>query len=394
MHIGRLPRPPLIIFDRSYGGAHQSLDHDHLAYCNLARERQQHAYELVRGEHALKDARVNGRNSTLSDALLRHPKYVARGWVWVYNTAAPIRQGLRKGVDNKILKETLSLNWTGPSKLSLLAPPQRLPNPTGVHSETSCYTLTSRQTGPALLLNPASQWHDANPAPTLTMHTTCMPRHLPAGLTQYVLHAFNTKSPPYHVTTDDIATPPILIDMAKITGHQCVRGRGDAIAVLYETHWDSLLRPTWERERDLPAFRHHILSYWAAGPAQHQPHTRQYQQLRIAAADREIARSTGERPGSYRLIAENVYHARFRPAPEPVGAYIWYHSSDGFWWLGKITQPPDNSGRYVIRFLDNPGPTLVELPESEYNTALHAPCGTWCLQTHGRSNPLLGVLHG
>ena len=53
-----------------------------------------------------------------------------------------------------------------------------------------------------------------------------MPRHLPGGLAQYVLHAFATKSPPYYVTTDDIATPSILTDVAKITGHQCVRGRG------------------------------------------------------------------------------------------------------------------------------------------------------------------------
>ena len=175
-----------------------------------------------------------------------------------------------------------------------------------------------------------------------------------------------------------------------------MRGRGGAIDVLYETQRDSILRPAWERELDLQAFRHHILSYWAAGPAQHQPHTRQYQQLRIAAAAREIARSKGERhlPGSYRLVADNVYHARFRAAPLPIGASIWYHSFDGSWWLGKIKQPPDSSGRDIIRFLDNPGPAMVELPESAYNTALHAPCGSWCLQTHGRSSPLLGVPHG
>ena len=223
-----------------------------------------------------------------------------------------------------------------------------------------------------------------------------MLRHLPAGLTQYVLHAFDMKSPPYHVTADDIATPPILIDVAKITGHQFVRGRGGVIAVLYEARWDSLLRPTWERELDLQAFRHNIILYWATGPAQHQPHTRQYQQLRITAAAREIARSKGERhlPGSYRLVAGNVYHARFRTAPLPIGASIWYHSFDGFWWLGNIQQPSDNSGRYVLRFLDNPGPAMAELPESAYYTALHPPCDSWCLQTHGRSNPLLGALHG
>ena len=93
-----------------------------------------------------------------------------------------------------------------------------------------------------------------------------MPQHLPAGLIQYVLHTFATKSPPYLVPTDDVATPPILPDVAKLTVHQFVRGRGGAIAVLYETHWDGLLRPTWERELDIQAFRHHILIYWAAGP--------------------------------------------------------------------------------------------------------------------------------
>ena len=61
----------------------RSLDRDQLAYCDLARDRQQRAYEIVREQHALTVARVNGRNSALSDALLRRPKYTAVGWVWV-----------------------------------------------------------------------------------------------------------------------------------------------------------------------------------------------------------------------------------------------------------------------------------------------------------------------
>ena len=92
--------------------------------------------------------------------------------------------------------------------------------------------------------------------------------------------------------------------------------------------------------------------------------------------------------------ATDVYRARFLSAPLPIGASIWYHSFDGCWWLGKIKQPSDAPGRYVVRFLDNPGPALIDLLESAYNTALHAPCGSWCLQTHGRTNPLQGVLHG
>ena len=46
--IGRLPPPPLAVVDRSYGGAHQGPDRDYLAYYDLARERQQGTYELVR----------------------------------------------------------------------------------------------------------------------------------------------------------------------------------------------------------------------------------------------------------------------------------------------------------------------------------------------------------
>ena len=221
-----------------------------------------------------------------------------------------------------------------------------------------------------------------------------IPRHFPAGHTQYVLHAFATKSPPYHVTTDDVSTPPILIDVAKITDRQCVRDRGGAIAVLYETHWNGILRPTWEREMDLQTFRHLILAYWANGLDHHQPNTRQYQQLNAAA--REIARANGERhlPGSYHLVTKDVYRTRFLSAPLPIGASISYHSLDDSWWLGKIKQPSNVLGRYVVRFLHNPDSALIDLPESAYNTALHAPCGSWCLQTHGRINPLQGVLHG
>ena len=99
--------PPLTVFDRSYGDAHQNLDRDQLAYCDLACERQQRAYELVREQHALTVARVN-----------RRPKYTASGWVWVYNTAATIRQGLRKDADNKVFKDKLSLYWTGPFNIT------------------------------------------------------------------------------------------------------------------------------------------------------------------------------------------------------------------------------------------------------------------------------------
>ena len=172
VHIGRLLRLPLTVFDRSYGGTHQNLDRDQLAYCDLARERQQRAYELVREQHALTVARVNGRNSALSDALLRRPQYAAGGWVWIYNTAATIRQGLRKGADNKVPKEKLSLNWTGPFKILAVGPAPAADTPDGrpLGDKLLYLDLPSNRLGPAA--KPRVMWHAASPATTHTMPTT------------------------------------------------------------------------------------------------------------------------------------------------------------------------------------------------------------------------------
>ena len=71
VHMGRLPRLPLTIFDRIGVAGHQSLARDHLVYCDLATDRQQHAYDIVREHHALTVSRVQRLNSVLSDAL--HP---------------------------------------------------------------------------------------------------------------------------------------------------------------------------------------------------------------------------------------------------------------------------------------------------------------------------------
>ena len=59
VHIGRLPRLPLVAFDRYYDGAHQSFDRDHLAYCDHAREREHSTYELVHEQHPITVGPVN-----------------------------------------------------------------------------------------------------------------------------------------------------------------------------------------------------------------------------------------------------------------------------------------------------------------------------------------------
>ena len=85
VHMGRVPRPPLTIFELTGVAGHQSLARDHLAYCDLATDRQQRAYDMVREHHALTVSRVKHRNSVLSDALRTVPKFAVGGWVWVYN---------------------------------------------------------------------------------------------------------------------------------------------------------------------------------------------------------------------------------------------------------------------------------------------------------------------
>ena len=59
-----------------------------------------------------------------------------------------------------------------------------------------------------------------------------LPKHLPADLTKYVFDSFLTKSPPFHLTLDDILPPPERLEVEQITGHQLVRGRGGVLSVM------------------------------------------------------------------------------------------------------------------------------------------------------------------
>ena len=71
-----------------------------------------------------------------------------------------------------------------------------------------------------------------------------MPKYLPDGLTQYVLNTFPEKSSPCHVAQDDVSTLLQRLEVERITCHQSVRGIGGVIAVMYETDWTGLSRPS------------------------------------------------------------------------------------------------------------------------------------------------------
>ena len=74
--MGRLPGLLLTIFERTGVFGHQSLARGHLAYCDLATDRQQSAYDIVRENHALTVYRVERRNSALPNAV---PKFAVDG---------------------------------------------------------------------------------------------------------------------------------------------------------------------------------------------------------------------------------------------------------------------------------------------------------------------------
>ena len=78
--MGRLPRLPLTVFDRTGVVGHQSLTRDHLAYCDLATDRQKRANDIVRAHHAFTVSRVNRINSALADALRPAPR-LRYGWL-------------------------------------------------------------------------------------------------------------------------------------------------------------------------------------------------------------------------------------------------------------------------------------------------------------------------
>lgn len=386
------------MFDRPNIGGHQSLDRDNLAYCNLATERQQRAYTIVRDNYAITASRLARRNSKLL-AAIKLPHFEVGGWVWVYNSAATIRQGARKDTDDKVLKEKLSLLYTGPLKILAVGPAAPADTPDGRPLQDKLLFLDLPSDMPG---------RDAKPRVAVARCKVChnptdaseVPKYLPADLSLYALNSFAKKSPPYHVTTADVFSPPTRLDVEQLTAHQVARGRGGNLAVMYETHWKRLLTPSWEREDDLQHFRPKILQYWSGAPAQRSQTNSLFRQMRIGSAQRKLARFKGERflAKGYALVPKHLWIRRFRVSVLPPGTHFWYKSSDDIWWLGKINRPvavsPSNpdTGRYIVRFLDDPGPIELTLAPDLYSFSLEAPRGSWCLQWHQPPGLIRGVL--
>ena len=207
VHIGRLPRLPLSIFNLPNIARRQSLSRDQLAYFDLATGRQQCAYRIVREHHDVTVSRLDHRKAPIMDDLRRSPPFTAGGWAWVYNTASSIQQGAKKGTDATVLKTKLSLNWIGRFKVLTVGPTPVSDTPDGrpLHDELLYLDLPSDLPG-----------RDPNCCVSVVRCKPCwnpddtddIPKHLPAGLSTYVLNYSSTKSPPYNVTLDDVSPTP------------------------------------------------------------------------------------------------------------------------------------------------------------------------------------------
>ena len=273
VHMGRLPRLLLTVFDRTGVVGHQSLARDHLNYCDLATARQTRVNGIVRAHHALAVARLNRRNSAHADALRPAPNFATGGLAWVYNSASTTLQCVKANTDAKVLKAKLALNWTGTCKIVAVGPCSAAETPDGLPLGSNLIYLDLPSDLPGS--NARRRVAIERCKPCVNPHDSGdMPKYLPAGLTQHVLNIFSRKSPPYHVTQDDVSTSLQQREVEQITGQQSVHGRGGVVAVLYKTHWAGLCEPFWEREIDLHLSRSYILRYWAGTPDQHRQNNR------------------------------------------------------------------------------------------------------------------------
>ena len=123
---------------------------------------------------------------------------------------------------------------------------------------------------------------------------------------------------------------------------------------------------------------------WAGTPDQHRQTNRLYRRTRIGAAQRELSRNNGERllaPG-YACVPRADWPRRYHDTVLSEGVHFWLKEDDELWWLGQISASTTEDKAYLVRFLDDPGPNKLPLPQARYTTLTGAVRGSWCLQVH------------
>lgn len=197
IHIGPLPRLPIAVLERPHGDGHQSLHRDQVDYCDLATDYQQRSYALVHKHHAPSISRITRRNSIISSALHQTPSFAVGKWAWVYNSVATIHQRAQKDTDHAVLKAKMSFDWTESYRILAVGPssaedtPHRKPVADKfLHLDLP---LGMPESDPKRRVSVVRCKPGFNPR-----DISVIPPYSPAGLNNYVLNNYTTKSLPYH----------------------------------------------------------------------------------------------------------------------------------------------------------------------------------------------------
>ena len=115
--------------------------------------------------------------------------------------------------------------------------------------------------------------------------------------------------------------------------------------------------------------------------------------MRRSAASRDIHRERGEGfvARGHLLVNRQQYERVFADGNKLRGAHFWFKSKDNLWWLGVIHTVDSAGKRFVVRFLDSPGPVKLMLHPELYSTDPSACRCSWCLQRHKSSRVAAGV---
>ena len=192
VHLGRLPRLLLTVFDLPNVGGHEGLDRDHLAYMDFATARQQRAFLAVREQHKIVIWRLDRRN-----APILAPLGQSRPFLSVVGRGLRLRfhhpPRCQEGTGAIVLKTKQSLDSIGPQRILAVgpAPASDIPDGQPLHDKLINLNLQSDMPG-----------RDSNRRVSVARCMPCqspndihdLPKHLPANLTKYVLNSFRTKS--------------------------------------------------------------------------------------------------------------------------------------------------------------------------------------------------------
>ena len=196
------------------------------------------------------------------DALRLLPPFSVNGWAWIYNSAATIHQGARKGTDYIVLKTKLSFNWIGPFKILAVGPAPASAAPDGrpLHDKLLYVDLSSDIPG--------------RDSKSRVSNLRCKPCRNPDDI-----HDIPKASSgqPHEVRTQLLllrpSTSPSTTSLHRRNGSRSPRSwdinsfaAGKAFS---RTHWSGLLSLSWEHEQDLQHHRLHILRCWSGTPSQH-----------------------------------------------------------------------------------------------------------------------------